>query len=247
MEGVRHKLEVHPAVSISNLVFKLQNFIQALPEHIKNRDYAAMTQPPPPPSSNDSLRPAPPARAQSHQSGTIHQHWNDLPAGYIPSPTTSLSRSASRNSNLTPGTGASRGASPLGRATPIDKASSEETGNVNFDGETSTKGNEDLHPLSTLLPALFNLRSTLSQAERTQLQTRINKSLLPKTGDGGTTEAQKGWVRDILQLFVVDGTVDVKTCREEVVGFMRRESGVAGWAGGLRRVVESVIPGEGST
>ncbi|KAK6352009.1 hypothetical protein TWF718_005158 [Orbilia javanica] len=187
-----------------------------------------MTQPPPP--SSDSLRPGPPARAQSHQSGTIHQHWNDLPDGYIPSPTTSLSRSASRNSNAA---AASRGLSPLGRITPIDKSETS-------DGTNAT-AKETEHQLSTLLPALYNLPSTLSQAERTQLQTRINKSLIPKAGDGGTTEGQKEWVRGILELFVVRGEVDVKTCREEIVGFMRRESGVAGWAGGLRRVVESVI------
>ncbi|KAK6338547.1 hypothetical protein TWF730_002610 [Orbilia blumenaviensis] len=202
-----------------------------------------MTQPPPPPSN----MPGPPARAQSHQSGTITQHWNDLPAGYIPSPTASLSRSTSRNSNLVPGTAASRGVSPLGGGTPVDKASPRSTEAV--DGEASggiATQSEDSHPLSTLLPALYNLSTTLSQSERTQLQTRINKSLLPKTGDGGTTSGQKEWIRELLQGFVVDETLDVKACREEIVGFMRRESGVAGWAGGLRRVVECVIPKENS-
>ncbi|EGX44644.1 hypothetical protein AOL_s00188g312 [Orbilia oligospora ATCC 24927] len=198
-----------------------------------------MTQPPPP---RDSLRPSPPPRAQSHQSGTIHQHWNDLPAGYIPSPT-SLSRSASRNSNITPTAGGSRGISPLGRATPIDKSQSQSQ-STEEPTETTREGQ---HELSTLLPALYTLPSTLSQAERTQLQTRINKSLLPKTGDGGTTDEQKEWIRGILEMFVVSGEVDGKTCREEIVGFMRRESGVAGWAGGLRRVVESVIAKEETT
>ncbi|KAK6517581.1 hypothetical protein TWF281_004231 [Arthrobotrys megalospora] len=203
-----------------------------------------MTQPPP--QSNN--KPGPPARAQSHQSGTITNHWNDLPAGYIPSPTSSLSRSASRNSNLTPGTGASRGVSPLGRSTPNRTASplpSEATGDN--DKEPGTETAEELNQLSTLLPALYNLPTTLSQTERTQLQTRINKSLLPKTGDGGTTESQKLWVSELLHGFIVDKTLDVKVCREEIVGFMRQENGVAGWAGGLRRVVETVIPNEGAS
>ncbi|KAK6499487.1 hypothetical protein TWF506_004117 [Arthrobotrys conoides] len=211
-----------------------------------------MTQTPPPPPPKDSLRPSPPPRAQSHQSGTIHQHWNDLPAGYIPSPT-SLSRSASRNSNLTPTTGGSRGISPLGRVTPIDRPASSSSEQQQQQQQQSTKepmetkNQESQHELSTLLPALYTLPSTLSQAERTQLQTRINKSLLPKTGNGGTSDEQKEWVRDILEMFVVKGEVDVKTCREEIVGFMRRESGVAGWATGLRRVVESVIARESTS
>ncbi|RVD81433.1 uncharacterized protein DFL_009297 [Arthrobotrys flagrans] len=200
-----------------------------------------MTQPPPPapPKDSDSLRPAPPPRAQSHQSGIIHQHWNDLPAGYIPSPT-SLSRSTSRNSNITPTTG-SRGISPLGRTTPLDTSTTtiEST-------KTIKEGEGNGHSLSTLLPTLYNLPSTLSQTERTQLRTRINKSLLPKTGDGGTSDGQKEWVRGMLEMFL-EGGVDKKGCREEIVGFMRRESGVAGWAGGLRRVVESVVDKEETT
>ncbi|EPS36686.1 hypothetical protein H072_9764 [Dactylellina haptotyla CBS 200.50] len=184
-----------------------------------------------------SSNPPPPlARAQSHQSGTIANHWNDLPAGYIPSPTNSTSRSASRNSNvLSPGANGSstsipRTASPL---KPVDTSNQTKGADAQI---TPT-----IKPLSTLLPALYNLPTSLPQSERNMLQTRINKSLLPATGNGGVTEAQRTWVQELLHGFIVEETVDTKTCREEIVAFMRRESGVAGWAGSVRKVVESVI------
>ncbi|KAI5776492.1 hypothetical protein EDC01DRAFT_636733 [Geopyxis carbonaria] len=49
------------------------------------------TPPPPAPALNGSLRP-PYSSTKSHQSGTIENHWNDLPAAFLPT-----SRSVSPN------------------------------------------------------------------------------------------------------------------------------------------------------
>ncbi|KAF3932487.1 hypothetical protein ABW19_dt0207645 [Dactylella cylindrospora] len=185
-------------------------------------------------------------RAQSHQTGTIAQHWNDLPAGYIPSPTSSLSRSASRNSNtLAAGNSTNRGlsVSPLKQNLNLED---DEAKREVADGDQALDDTTELKTLEILLPALYNLPTTLSRNEHGLLQTRINKSLLPKTGDGGLTEEQRQWIRELLHGFVVVGGMSAKDAREEIVGFMRRESGVAGWAGSVRRLVENVVvPGTG--
>ncbi|KAJ6260810.1 hypothetical protein Dda_5040 [Drechslerella dactyloides] len=196
-------------------------------------------------SGAGAMSDTPPSRPQSHQKGAITNHWNDLPAGYIPSPTNSLSRSASRNSNTlaTPNIGSSinRGASasPLrhSASTPKDEIASRSEG----DGPDSSRTSGETKSLDVLLPALYNLPTKLARNEHGMLQTRINKSLLPAKGDGGVTDSQKLWIRELLQGFVVDGAMDGKQAREEIIAFMRRESGVAGWAASVRKVVESVV------
>ncbi|KAK6360042.1 hypothetical protein TWF696_001161 [Orbilia brochopaga] len=181
----------------------------------------------------------PPSRPQSHQKGAITNHWNDLPAGYIPSPTNSLSRSASRNSNTlatpNPGSSISRTAS----ASPLRHSSS--TSGAEADGPSESRTSDETKPLDVLLPALYNLHTKLSRNEHSMLQARINKSLLPPKGDGGVLDSQRLWIRELLQNFVVDGAINVQQAREEIVAFMRRETGVAGWAGAVRKIVESVL------
>lgn len=187
-----------------------------------------------------SDRPAPIQRAQSHQTGTITNHWNDLPSGYIPSPAGSrtVSRNASTtNLSLNPPAGAIRQPSPLKSVTSDDlDQSNGESNDVN-----SEEGDE-IKSLETLLPALYNLPTTLTKSESTQLQGRINKFLLPVKGDGGVTEAQRLWLRELLQKFIVEETLDGKETRDQIVTFMRQESGVAAWMGSVRRVVECVVP-----
>ncbi|KAF3902197.1 hypothetical protein ABW21_db0207866 [Orbilia brochopaga] len=187
----------------------------------------------------------PPSRPQSHQKGAITNHWNDLPAGYIPSPTSSLSRSASRNSNslATPNAGSSisraASASPLRQSNPAPNAGGQPISGA--EGSGGSRLDDETKPLDVLLPALYNLPSKLPRNEHGQLQTKINKSLLPATGDSGVSDSQRLWTRELLQQFVADGVMDGKRAREEIVAFMRRESGVAGWAGSVRKIVESVI------
>ncbi|EWC48021.1 hypothetical protein DRE_02600 [Drechslerella stenobrocha 248] len=186
----------------------------------------------------------PPERPHSHQKGLITNHWNDLPTGYIPSPTSSTPRSTSRNSStLAVGSTINRiaSASPLRQSNGATDGCQPSQSRHDGDGPGGSATDDEAKPLDVLLPTLYNLPSTLSRNEHTMLQTRINKSLLPGKGDGGVTAPQRLWIRGLLHGFVVEGTIDGKAAKEEIVAFMRRESGVAGWASSVRKLVESVV------
>ncbi|KAK6526579.1 hypothetical protein TWF694_005161 [Orbilia ellipsospora] len=207
--------------------------------------------------------------AQSHQSGTITNHWNDLPSAYIPtsrtatpartppasySPAQQLHASSdprkspnllSRNRTLevpkSNGYLLNGGGSPGDLSPPMSSASATATEeNDQIPAQPQLQRSQTLKPLSTLLPALYNLPTSLSQNERNMLQSRINKSLLPAKAPT-VSESQLAFIQALLQEFIVEETIDSKMCREEIVAFMRRESGVAGWAGSVRKVVESVV------
>jgi len=156
-----------------------------------------------------------------------------------------------------------RGPSPLTTITTIDgedgvlinthvtsvDGQEEQEGNKEGNGEEEQEEEEELKSLEVLLPALYNLPTTLPRGEHSLLQGRINKFLLPakKSGGGAVGEDQRLWVRDLLQRFVVRESLTAPEAREEIVSFMRAEQGVASWAGSVRRVVECVVPKGGAS
>ncbi|KAF3906786.1 hypothetical protein AA313_de0207551 [Arthrobotrys entomopaga] len=198
-----------------------------------------------------------PSPAQSHQSGIITNHWNDLPSAYIPtSRTATPARTppvSSSPANFISSSDLRKSPNPISRNTlDVPRSNGDLLKGGESPSELLPEGNDQvpvqpqlqrsqtLKPLSTLLPALYNLPTSLPQNERNMLQSRINKSLLPaKTPT--VSESQLAFIQALLHEFIVEETIDSKTCREEIVAFMRRESGVAGWAGGVRKVVESVV------
>ncbi|KAH0608827.1 uncharacterized protein H6S33_001055 [Morchella sextelata] len=136
--------------------------------------------------------------ATSHQSGTIKEHWNDLPSHMVTPPSRSLT------------------------STPL----------------SVPPGNEedDEEEFPALLKALFvSTPTTLPERERKLLHEKVVKSL------STITAPQKREVAQIIKRLVIERSLGKKEAKEAVVAFIMRERGVVGWAGGVRKGVESVI------
>lgn len=87
-----------------------------------------------------------------------------------------------------------------------------------------------------MLEALFvSTPTTLPERERKLLHEKVVKSL------STITALQKREVAQIIKRLVIERSLGKKEAKEAVVAFIMRERGVVGWAGGVRRGVESVI------
>lgn len=76
--------------------------------------------------------------------------------------------------------------------------------------------------------------SSLQDRERAMIYARVQKA------ESGMLEAMKEELVDVVGK-VLRGEETVTWGRERVVEFMMREKGVAGWATGLRRGLESIM------
>ncbi|KAF8543478.1 hypothetical protein BDD12DRAFT_874575 [Trichophaea hybrida] len=145
--------QINPSIIIELLSPNATSSTSGRPT-IKNTPTPTPTPPPPPRSGVSPSPPAtstPPSRpplipAKSHQSGTIENHWNDLPTSFLSAPT-------SRNVSTT----ASRSTTPL----PPDPSSSSST-------------DDFPHLLARLFDP--STASTLGVKEKTQLHDRILKA-----------------------------------------------------------------------
>ena len=201
--------------------------------------------PQPPSSRPGPAPPAPPAAqpeapARSHQSGTIAHHWNDLPAAFLSAPSSrNISRSASPlppapapASSSCPPTPISAEPRPGPSPSPSLSLSPRPdpgtgTGHGDADGDAGKE-------LELLLLQLFapTTASTLGAGERRQLHERVARARL--------TPAQSAELVLVLRP-VLAHQQSPAWGRERVVAFVVRNSGVAGWAGALRRGVESLV------
>lgn len=87
-----------------------------------------------------------------------------------------------------------------------------------------------------VLETLFGATpTTLPPRERKLLQDRVLKNL------PSITPLQKREVAHIVRGLLLERSLSKKAAKDAVVAFMMRERGVAGWAGGVRRGVESVV------
>lgn len=88
----------------------------------------------------------------------------------------------------------------------------------------------------TLMETLFSgAATTLPERERKMLHDKVQKSL------PSITVQQKREVAGIVRRLLQERSLGRKEAKEAVVAFIMRERGVAGWAGGVRRGVESVV------
>lgn len=88
----------------------------------------------------------------------------------------------------------------------------------------------------SLLDTLFaGTPTTLPERERKMLHEKVLKSL------PAITPQQKREVVEIVRRLLHERSLGKKEAKEAVVAFMMRERGVAGWAGAVRRGVESVV------
>jgi len=162
-------------------------------------------------SPSPPARPPPPARtassssAQSHQTGVIKEHWNDLPNDFTPS----ASRSVSRTS------------------TPLSRNG--------YGPPTATDGSMDSPDFDNLISSLLSAPTSLSANEAKLLASKVQKNV------AAITPEQKSAVGYIIQAVAVDKSESPAWGRQQVVDFMMREKGVAGWAIAVRRLVENVI------
>lgn len=104
------------------------------------------------------------------------------------------------------------------------------------DTDTDTDADADASEFLAALEALFaGTPTTLGSRERKLLQGRVLKSL------ADITAPQKREVAQIVTRLLHERSLSKKAAKDAVVAFMMRERGVAGWAGGVRRGVESVV------
>lgn len=93
-----------------------------------------------------------------------------------------------------------------------------------------------MEEFSGLLEALFSgTQTTLPERERKMLYGKVLKSLPT------ITAPQKREIAEIVRRLLHERSLGKKEAKEAVVAFIMRERGVAGWAGGVRRGVESVV------
>lgn len=180
------------------------------------------------------------APARSHQSGTIAHHWNDLPAAFLSAPS---SRNISRSASPLPPASAPASSSSC-PPTPIP-AEPSPTPSLSLSlsprpdpgtGHGDENGGGDAgKELELLLLQLFApaTASTLGAGEKRQLHDRVARARL--------TPAQSAELVLVLRP-VLAHQQSPAWGRERVVAFVVRNSGVAGWAGALRRGVESLVP-----
>lgn len=156
-------------------------------------------------------RPTPHARGtsssstQSHQTGTIKEHWNDLPESFTPTASRSVSRTG----------------------TPLSRDG--------FGALATTDGSEKETDFDSLLSALLNSPSSLSQRDTKLLATKIQRNV------PSITTEQKCSLGHIIQAVAIDRSESPAWGRQQVVDFMMREKGVSSWAIAVRKLVENVV------
>ncbi|KAI5799155.1 hypothetical protein DFH27DRAFT_86056 [Peziza echinospora] len=131
-------------------------------------------------------------------------------------------------SNFTPGT--SRSASRTG--TPLSRG--EISTPTTTDG-ASSGGDLEAPDFEEILEALLKAPSKLKPKDVEILGSKVQKSV------GLITPEQRAELGFIIKAVVVDRSEGPAWGRENVVAFMMREKGVAGWAIAVRKIVENVV------